>query len=362
MNSRAVDLAHTTGLRAAPWYEALVERDVCPDWLLRLGIRRLLSARLREEDQGTPEAQRAHLLRYVAHLKSSPIAVHTRAANAQHYEVPAAFFRLVLGQHCKYSCGLWTDAETLDDAERRMLDLTVDRARLADGQQVLELGCGWGAFALHAAARFPASQVTAVSNSQSQRQFIEARARERSLDNLRVITADINTFEAGRTFDRIVSVEMMEHVRNYAQLFRRVASWMHDGSLLFSHIFTHRQFAYPFDVRDAGDWMAEHFFTGGQMPSDDLFLYFQDDLSIRDHWIVNGRHYQRTADAWLANMDRHRGEILGLFSQVYGPDDALRWFVRWRLFFMACSESWGYRDGREWMVSHYLFSRRGAAA
>jgi cyclopropane-fatty-acyl-phospholipid synthase len=347
-------------VRNAPWYESLVERDLVPDWMIRIGVRGLLKDRLREEDKGSVAAQRAHLLRHITRLKASPLAVHTPSANEQHYEVPTAFFSQVLGRHHKYSCGLWRDDDTLDTAEERMLDLTAERAQLADGQRVLDLGCGWGSLALYAAARYPNSRITGVSNSHSQRQFIEAQARQRGLDNLTIVTADINTFDTTEAFDRIVSVEMMEHVRNYQRLFQKIASWMHDDSLLFSHVFTHRRCAYLFEVRDGGDWMAQHFFTGGQMPSDDLFLYFQDDLSVREHWVVSGLHYQKTAEAWLARMDQRRPEILSLFADVYGADQALRWFVRWRLFFIACAESWGFRGGEEWLVSHYLF-RKGRA-
>ena len=340
------------------WYTPLLERDLLPDWLIRAGIRRLCAARLREEDCCDVEQQRARLLRFVEELKASPIAIHTSAANEQHYEVPAEFFQLVLGKHLKYSAAYWPEGViTLDAAEDAMLSLYATRARIEDGHTILELGCGWGSLSLYLAGRFPRCRIVGVSNSRTQKEFIDARARERGLRNVEIATADMNTFHASRQFDRVVSIEMFEHMRNYRTLLSKVTSWMAPGALLFVHIFAHSRFAYPYQVRDASDWMAQHFFTGGIMPSDDLLLYFRDHVRIREHWRLSGTHYQRTAEAWLANMDRHRAEILPLFRKTYGENQALRWWVRWRVFFMACAELWGFGNGQEWVVSHYLFER-----
>jgi cyclopropane-fatty-acyl-phospholipid synthase len=353
-------------MRPHAWYEPALERGWLPDRLVRAGIRRNLRARLLQEGR----LRRSEA--FIAGLAHGPIALETHAANTQHYEVPAGFFEQVLGPRMKYSACLWPPGTTtLADAEDAMLALTAARADIRPGQRVLDLGCGWGAFALYVAERFPSCAVTALSNSSSQRHFITARAAERGLNNLAVITADINTFTpamlapargSAPAFDRVVSIEMFEHLRNYPRLLERISGWLAADGRLFVHIFAHRCFAYPYDTVDASDWMAEHFFTGGTMPSEDLLPRFGDHLALDAQWRVNGEHYARTCEAWLANMDRRHREVGTVLADTYGPAEVARWRARWRTFFLACSELFRYRRGDEWFVAHYRFRHRGDAS
>lgn len=334
--------------------EPVLDRGL-PEPLLRFGIRRLLKQRLKEEDGGSAESREARLAQFISEMDASPIALQTQSANAQHYEVPPRFFELVLGPRLKYSACWWgPETRLLAEAEENMLRTTAERARIAEGQDILELGCGWGSLTLFLAERFPRSRITAVSNSRPQKEFILNRARQRGLSNVQILTRDMNVFQADRKYDRVVSVEMFEHMRNYRKLLQRVAGFLKPEGRLFLHIFVHREYAYPFVSRGAGDWMARHFFSGGMMPSADLLLRFPEHLRVRERWKVSGIHYQKTAEAWLRNHETHRTEIVKLFNAAYGAREGFRWWNRWKIFFLSCSELWGYRNGGEWFIGHYL--------
>lgn len=341
-----------TGITAVEW-------GLVPDGVTRRAIRNLCRQRLHDLAPDYEAEQKRRQEFFIDSMRTGPIALHAHKANEQHYEIPTEFFRLVLGSRLKYSCCLWPeDRCTLDEAEDAALRETCEHAQLADGQSVLELGCGWGSLSLFMAQRYPNSRITAVSNSTLQRHFIESRAQERKLENLRVITADMNHFvppEAAyeAQFDRIVSVEMFEHMRNYKTLLARIASWLHPQGKLFVHIFCHRGLVYPFETDGAANWMGRYFFTGGIMPSHDLLTRFDQDLKVTRQWTWNGRHYQRTAEAWLDRLDAHREQILPILKSTYGSDGR-RWLHRWRMFFLAVAELFGYGDGREWFVSHSL--------
>lgn len=341
----------------------LAERGILPDWLIRIGIRRLLAARLRDQEQRDRDRPGESFRRFVAELRGGPIAIATDAANVQHYEVPVEFFRRVLGPRLKYSACLWPRPNTtLPEAEDAMLALFCERAQIEDGMDILELGCGWGSLCVWIAQRYSRCRVLAVSNSRTQREFIESRCRELGLVNVEVVTADVAEFATERRFDRVVSVEMFEHIRNYEELLRRIADWLKPGGKLMVHIFCHGRFAYPFETEGASNWMGRHFFTGGIMPSDELLLHFQRDLVLEDRWRVSGTHYARTLEAWLVRCDQQRADLLGLFHAALGPKEGAVQLQRWRIFFMACAELFAYRGGGEWFVSHYRFTRRPASA
>lgn len=337
-----------------------VEAGRVPDALVRMGIRRLLRRRLREIAADEPSVSYASKRSFLAELDASPIALVPELANEQHYEVPAKFFENVLGSRLKYSSGIWSDGvDGLDASEEAMLALTCERAQIHDGMEILDLGCGWGSLSLWIAEHYPNCRVLAVSNSKPQREFIMGRCAEQGFDGVEVVTTDVNRFETDRRFDRAVSVEMFEHVRNHGLLLRRVAEWLKQDGKLFVHHFSHRSCAYPYEASGPDDWMGRLFFSGGIMPSDDLLLHRQRDLVLEDKWRVGGEHYQRTLDAWLARQDAQRDSVLPILAEAYGPNSSELWFQRWRLFFLACSELFGYRGGNEWWVTHVLMTKRG---
>jgi cyclopropane-fatty-acyl-phospholipid synthase len=333
----------------------LVEQGLVPTPLRRHGIRRLLKERLREQRSIFEPDRELALAAWLQSMRSSEIAALPEKANEQHYEVPPTFFELVLGSRLKYSSGYYPSADSsLNEAEEAMLALTAQRAGLSAGQEVLELGCGWGSLTLWMAARFPASRILAVSNSAPQRLYILAQAAKRGLKNVEIVTCDMNDFETSQRFDRVVSVEMFEHMRNWEALLGRVAGCLNPEGRIFLHVFAHKQYAYPFEVRDPSDWMSQHFFSGGMMPCADLLERLEIPLEVEERWVVPGTHYARTAEDWLRNIEARRSEVMELFRVAYGASEARRWYHRWRVFFLSCAELFAYDDGREWIVSHAL--------
>ncbi|MCG8393049.1 MAG: cyclopropane-fatty-acyl-phospholipid synthase family protein [Pseudomonadales bacterium] len=330
----------------------MAESGLLPDGLVRFGIRRLLGQRLQQERS----RQDRHRLELA--LRQGPVAVGQNEANEQHYEVDARFYEQVLGPYLKYSSAWWPDGvENLADAEAAMLALTCERAELADGQEILELGCGWGSLSLWMAEHYPSSRITSVSNSASQKAFITGKARERGLDNLTVITADASLYRPQQPFDRVVSVEMFEHMRNHTALMDRIHDWLTPGGKLFIHVFCHRNLTYLFEDQGSSDWMARYFFTGGMMPAYDWLPHCAGRLEEEQRWAVNGKHYARTLEAWLALADKNQSGLVSLLDEIYGQGEGKTWLQRWRMFFMACAELFDYGDGEEWFVAHYLFAR-----
>ena len=338
---------------------ASAEKGYVPDSAIRFGIRELVKTRLDEINAHDCEKGAKLFSDFVLTMNQSEIAPLAQLANAQHYEVPAEFFTYCLGAQRKYSSCFWLpETQNLDEAEILALQQTCDHADLQDGQTILELGCGWGSLSLWMASHYPNSKITGVSNSNSQREYIMNAAKWRGITNLNIITADMNGFEAPDTYDRIVSVEMFEHMRNYQVLYGKVACWLKPQGKFFKHIFVHRNTPYAFEVQSDDDWMSQYFFSGGIMPSDDLPLNFQDNLKLLKRWRWDGTHYEKTANAWLENMDANEKVISPILAATYGAENVTIWRNRWRIFYMACAELFGYNKGQEWWVSHYLFEKR----
>ncbi|KAL2915263.1 hypothetical protein HK105_205128 [Polyrhizophydium stewartii] len=351
----------------ASLYEPILDTGYVPDMVMRMGVRTLLGRRLASLTYPNAEAADAAKTAYIKLLKErETIAIHTKEANEQHYELPTEFFRLCLGERFKYSSCLFEDASkgerprSLEEAEEAMLDLYVQRAGLVDGMRMLDLGCGWGSLTLYLAKRFPGSQIVALSNSATQREYIMGQAKANGFNNVTVHTGDIAVFEMKDEFDRILSIEMFEHMKNYESLLAKVSKWLKpETGRLFVHVFAHKSMAYDFRTDEDNSWMAKYFFTGGTMPSQDLFMWFQRDLEVIDRWTVSGTHYAKTSEEWLKRMDKNKSKIIPLFTETYGStEQAYVWFHRWRIFYIAVAETFAFNKGEEWFVVHYLFKRK----
>lgn len=338
---------------------ASLERNLLPDAVIRRLTRLLLASRLRSGYKPTSELQLSDLLNFVHSLKEMPIAIKTEDPKTQHYELPTSFFKLVLGRNLKYSCCLFSDkSKSLEGAEEAMLELYCQRAQLKDGHTVLDVGCGWGSLSLYIAKKYSNCKVTGICNSVTQKAHIEEQCRDLQLQNVEIIVADISIFDMEASYDRIFSIEMFEHMKNYRDLLKKISMWMKPDGLLFIHHFCHKVFAYHYEDVNEDDWITRYFFSGGTMASANLLLYFQDDVSVVDHWLVNGNHYAQTSEEWLKRMDQKMSSIKPIMESTYGKDSAVKWTVYWRTFFIAVAELFGYNKGEEWMVSHFLFKKK----
>ncbi len=343
--------------------DQLLARNL-PDSLLRLAVRFIVKRKAELQEIKSIDERQAYMANFVENLKKERIAIHTDNANEQHYELPPQFFKAILGKMLKYSCGYWSEKpvlnrvdQDLDQSEEDMLALTCRRADIKNGQEILDLGCGWGSAALYLAREYPGANITAVSNAAPQIDYIRNEAVRLGYDNLSTMKADINDLELPQKFERVVTVEMFEHMRNYEVLLDKVAGFIKPGGKLFIHIFSHHTYPFLYEDRTGRDWMARHFFTGGTMPSHDLLHYFLDHFALEKQWALSGEHYRYTLEAWLQKMDRQKAEIYPIFVETYG-EEAEKWWNYWRLFFLSCAEFFGFRDGNEWFVSHYLLSKK----
>ena len=335
----------------------LTENQLLPDFIIRFGIKQLLKKRLQTLIGSNSEINQNKKMKFIEAMNNAPIALVPELANEQHYEVPSKFYDYCLGKQKKYSSCYWDQkTKNLNHSETKAIELTAQHACLENGQSVLELGCGWGSLTLWMAKNFPKSKITAVSNSKSQKSYILNEAKKRQLKNIKVITKDMNQFVTKERFDRVVSVEMIEHMRNHKKLFRSISKWLKPKGMFFMHIFVHKSQPYLFEVEEDDDWMSQYFFSGGMMPSKDLPLYFQDQLKLINQWDWSGLHYEKTANAWLKNLDKNKSKVMPILNDTYGKNSEI-WFQRWRIFFMACAELWGFKNGEEWRVGHYLFQK-----
>lgn len=342
-------------------FEKLLKYNSVPDWITRMAIRHLLGERLRSEASACVEEETRKKMCAIENLKLQEIAIKQEKANEQHYELPVDFFTYMLGKRKKYSCCYYESADmSLDSAEDCMLRLYCQRAGVKDGMSILDLGCGWGSLTLYISENYPNCDITAVSNSWTQRHYIENEARKRNCSKVKVITADISSverLEGGCTFDLVMSIEMFEHMKNYGALLKKVSSWMKNGGKLFVHIFCHDKYIYNFETEGPSNWMGRYFFTGGTMLCDDVLTYFQDELTVMDRWRVDGRQYAQTSEHWLRNFDNNIEKIRPILRSTYGGSEAKKWEAYWRTFYMAVAELFGYNGGQEWYVAHYLMEK-----